>query len=252
MSYSQKVIPILKEAGKELLKHFGKAEVLRNKSALPVDVVTKLDLWTEKFIASELKKLYPDIGFYGEEFGGNKSAKEFWLLDPIDGTAHFLRGVPLCTTMLALVENGQVVFSAINDFVRGDVYAAEKGRGAKQNGQPIFVSKRPLSDAYLFFEIDLDKKKNLDVFLKLKDKCMMLDTINCGFEFSQVAAGKMEGRLMLDPFGKDWDYAPGAFLVKEAGGALFNIGKNFYDYRNHSFFAGNPLVYKELKRNYHL
>ena len=252
MSYTNKVVPILKEAGRELAAGFGKAKVERQKSGRAVDVVTKLDESTEKFIYQQLKKLYPEIGFWGEEFGGNKKQKKFWLLDPIDGTAHFVRGVPFCTTMLALVENGQVVFSAINDFLRDDFYSAEKGSGAKKNGRPIHVSKRALKDAYFSHEINLGIRKNLDLFAKLREKPMMFNTISCGFEFPLVATGKIEGRIMIDAFGGDHDYAAGSLLVKEAGGVVVNIGKNSYDYKNHSFLAVNRVVFKELRRLYKL
>jgi len=76
-----------------------------------VSVVTKLDTDVEEFVSDELTKIYPDIGFVGEEHGGNREAARFWIMDPIDGTGHFIRGLPFCTSMIALVEDGHVNFS---------------------------------------------------------------------------------------------------------------------------------------------
>lgn len=247
MSYSEKVIPIIREAGKELKKYFGNAGMVRQKKKSPAEVVTDLDLKAEKYIAKKLKEIYPTIDFCGEEFGGNKNSKKFWLLDPIDGTAHFVRGIPFCTTMLALIESKEVIFSVIHDFVRGDTYHAEKSKGAKMNNKPIHVSKRRLADAYISYEINLGKKKGLDLFTSLKKECILFKMVSCGYEFTLVAQGKTEGRITLDPWGGDYDYAPGSLLITEAGGVAKNIGKNSYDFKNHDFIAANPLVYEELK-----
>jgi myo-inositol-1(or 4)-monophosphatase len=247
MSYSEKVIPIIREAGKELKKYFGNAGVVRQKKKSPAEVVTELDLKTEKYIAESLKKIYPAIDFCGEEFGGDKNSEKFWLLDPIDGTAHFIRGIPFCTTMLALIESGEVIFSVIHDFIRGDTYHAEKDKGAKMNNQPIHVSQRRLADAYIAFEMKLEKNNNSDLFISLRKECVLFATISCGYEFALVAQGKIEGRITLDPYGNDYDYAPGSLLVSEAGGVAKNIGKDSYNFKNHDFIAANQIVYGELK-----
>jgi len=252
MSYAKKVLPIIKAAGKDLLKYYGKIGISGQKGKLAHSVVTELDLKTEKYLAGKLRKIYPGIDFFGEEFGGKKNGQRFWLVDPIDGTAHFIRGIPFCTTMIALVDGGQVVFSAIYNFVTGEMFYAEAGRGARLNNQPIHVSQRQLVDGYLTYEIDLKKKENLDLFLDLKQKTMLFKTVSCGYEISLIAQGKIEGRIALDPYGDDWDYAAGSLLVSEAGGRVVNIGKNSYDYTDHSFIMGNANVCREIKKIYHI
>lgn len=242
-------VEIALEAGNILRKHFGKAEINNKKSDKPVDVVTKLDTDIENFIAEKLSKYDSSIGFVGEEFGERKKSNRFWLVDPIDGTAHFIRGIPFCTTMIALVENGEVVLTVINNFIAKELYTAEKNKGAKLNGKSIHVSKRSLSEAYISLETDIKHEENLKTFLLLREKkCMMFQTINCGYEYGLIATGKIDGRICLDPFGKDWDYAPGSLLVSEAGGIVKNIGKTSYDYRDHNFIATNKTIYEELTK----
>lgn len=235
-------------AGEILIKGYGKIEVNTIKSKSPVDVVTKLDTDIENFIATELEKYDPSIGFYGEEFGIRKKSNKFWLVDPIDGTAHFIRGIPFCTTMIALVENGEVVLSVIYNFVTKELFEAEKGKGAKLNGVDIHVSDRSLQEAYLSVETKLAVEKNLKVYLALRETSIMIHTVNCGYEFGLIASGKLDGRICLDPFGKDWDYAPGALLVSEAGGVVKNMGSDTYDYTNHNFIATNAKIYNELTK----
>jgi len=252
MTYTNKVLPIIKSAGKDLLKYYGKIKISGQKGKLAHSVVTELDLKTEKNLSTKLSRIYPGIDFFGEEFGGKKTSKRFWLVDPIDGTAHFIRGIPFCTTMIALVDSGKVVFSAINNFVTGEIFYAELGRGAKLNGRPIHVSDRQLVDGYLTFEINLDKKENLDLFLDLKKKTMLFKTVSCGYEMGLIAQGKIEGRIALDPYGDDWDYAAGSLLVAEAGGQVVNIGKKSYSYSDHNFIMGNKSICQEIKKIYHI
>ncbi len=246
MGYTEKVLPILREVRSLLLPYYGNAGSVVYKSASPADVVTELDVRAEEFMKERLHTLDSSIAFVGEERGGDRTAKRLWLLDPIDGTAHFIRGLPFCTTMLALIEEGEVVFSAIYDFVSDIMYSAEKGKGATMDGKPIHVSMRSLKESYLGWETHLEKEKNLLIDQALRRRCVPIKVLCAGYEFAMAACGKLEGRICLEPYGKDYDFAPGAFLVKEAGGIVANIGKTTYDYRNLDFLAVNPVVYKEL------
>ncbi|HUS26073.1 MAG TPA: inositol monophosphatase [Nevskiaceae bacterium] len=236
------------EAGKELIKHFGQVEA-ETKSGIDsaAAIVTALDRQTEQFLARELGKFDANVGFRGEEFGVQARGDTTWLVDPIDGTSHFVRGLPFCTTMVALIEKGQVIMSVIYDFVRQDTYWAIKDQGAYCNDQKIHVSERPLHQALLSYETNLSQPGNMERYIKLRQtKANTIHIINCGFEFAMVASGKLDGRLTKDPYGCDWDYAPGCLLVSEAGGVVCNLGTTTYDYRNHNFLAVNPVIYKEL------
>ena len=239
-------IQAVQEAGEILAKSFGNVEVLRVKSGSAADVVTQLDIDTEKLIECRLKDQDASIGFAGEESGERKGDGRYRLLDPIDGTSHFVRGIPFCTTMLALVEDEQVIFSIIYNFVTKELFTAEKNAGAKLNGEPIQVSSRSLSEAYMAVESDLSHEQNIAKYAELRKRTTIMQTINCGYEFGLIASGKIDGRICFDPFGHDWDYAPGSLLVSEAGGVVANIGTSTYDFRNHDFIATNKVIYGEL------
>ena len=247
MDYQKLVFPLLSEIGEELKKQFGNAPVVHRKTDDAADVVTDLDRKTEEFLATQLRKVFPSIGFFGEEFGGNKDGERFWLCDPIDGTAHFVRGLPFCTTMLALVEHDNVTFSVIYDFVKGDFYWAGKGKGAWKNKEAIHVSGRSLKEGYISFETNFQKnEENLKKYLALDSRTVYVQTVSAGFEFAMVASGKLDARISLDPWGGAWDFASGPLLVAEAGGVVANIGSKGYDYRNFDFIAATPVIYKEL------
>ena len=248
MSYKDAVLPIVREVREILLPEWGTAEIIDKKTEVSSDVVTALDAKVEKFLKSRLAEVYPDIQFVGEEDGGDRSAGRFWLVDPIDGTSHYIRGLPFCTTMLALIENGVVTFSVIYDFLNDDIYWAEKGKGAYKNDSTIHVSDRGLVDAYVCTESKVYKKYN-QVFLGriVEKSASYFSSVDTGWEFAMIACGKLDARIAFDAWGYDYDFAPGALLVAEAGGIVTNIGSSDYDYRNIDLIAANPTIYRELE-----
>jgi myo-inositol-1(or 4)-monophosphatase len=234
----------LREAGVELRQNFGKSA--HTTKAHAGDIVTELDRKTERYLANQFKAFDPAIGFRGEEFGVHAAADTTWLVDPIDGTAQFVRGLAFCTSMVALIHEGQPVIGLIYDFVRDEMYSAIKGEGAFCNDEPIKVSDRPLDNGFVSLESNLTLPGNADLALKLQRRTVVFRTINCGYEFSMVASGRIEARIAKDPYGEDWDFAPGSLLVQEAGGIVTNLGATTYDYKNHDYIAANPVIYQEL------
>lgn len=225
---------------------YGAAEVVRNKGTHAHDVVTKVDHDIEGFLKERLSVLAPEVAFYGEESGGDKDARSFWLCDPVDGTGLYVRGLPFCTTMLAHIEDGQVVFGAIYDFVNDVLYHAEKGKGAFADASPISVSDRGLRDSYVAYETHQEKPENMQRYTALREQTALVKFMCSGYEYVQVARGALDARVTFDPWGKIYDFAPGALLVAEAGGVIANIGTRTYDYRNLDFIAANRRVFEEL------
>ena len=244
--YSQpQVLDAIRNTREMLLPHWGNVPE-RMKEGPAHSVVTELDLAVERYLAGEIKKIDPTAEFAGEEYGGGRDAERFWLCDPIDGTAHFVRGLPFCSVMLACIEGGRGNFSAIYDFVKDDMYHASRGKGAFRNAEPIHVSGRPLENSYIALESQIDKPANNDLMRRMRKLSVLFSSITSGYEFSLVASGKLEARACVDPWAKDWDVAPGSLLVEEAGGIVTNIGLTSYDYRNVNLIASNPLVYRAL------
>ncbi|OGE65095.1 hypothetical protein A3I48_02440 [Candidatus Daviesbacteria bacterium RIFCSPLOWO2_02_FULL_36_7] len=240
------VLDVVYEAGQRLKKYFGNIEAKSYKTSFAADAVTRLDEETERFLEEELKKIDPSIGFTGEEFGTIRKSDRFWLVDPIDGTGLFIRGIWGCTIMLALVENDELIFSIIYDFILNNMYTAEKQEGASLNGLSIHVSNRHLKDAFIYVESDLQKERNRSIYSQLDKVCVVLASYPAGIHFALTAEGKIEGRIGFDPYGKNYDFAPGQLLVKEAGGVVANIGTATFDYKNLNFLAVNKEVYETL------
>lgn len=240
------VLDLIVKAGNNLKPYFGKIKINRFKNGDPGDVVTRLDTETEEFLADSLKKYYPSIGFRGEEAGMRKEAEIFWLADPIDGTGYFVRGIPGCTIMIALVDLNEIIFSVIYDFINDNLYYAFKNEGAYCNNKKIYVSNLSAKEGYLYLECDINRN-TVSKFESLKKLSLILSSgYPPGFEYAMVASGRIEGRINFHPLGYDFDYAAGLFLVKEAGGKVANIGSEKFDYTNLNSIAANEKVYKAL------
>ena len=239
-------------AGQELKPHWGNvSHKIKNDEK---EVVTELDRQTELFLAQRLESFDDSIGFRGEELGVRKAGDTTWLVDPIDGTVHFIRGLPFCTTMISLIEDGQVVLGVIHDFIADNTYWAIRGQGSFCNDQPIKVSQKSTkADHIIMLESDMSNPlaQALRVDPRLNGhsrnrSTYILRTADSGWEFAMVASGRVDARLVFCGFGHDYDYAPGSLLVAEAGGVVTNIGSDSYDYTNLNLLAANPVVHREL------
>lgn len=246
MHYADTVLPVMRETREILLRGFGKARAVNQKTDSAWSIVTQIDLDVERAVRDTLAKKFSDIEFVGEEAGGDRTRETFWLMDPIDGTAAYARGLPFCTSMLALVDKSQVTFGAVYDFLNDSMYWAERGQGAFCNDARLQVSSRDLKNAMVSFETRIEVQANAALHERLRQKTGLMKSFSAGWEFAMVAAGRIEGRICLDPYGADYDFAPGTLLVSEAGGVVRNISSNEYDYRNLNFIASNKEIYSEL------
>ena len=246
MKNYNEILEIIRSTREMTLPSWGNVTVQNQKNGSAASVVTKIDTQVETYLAEAFAKVLPDVKCVGEEFGGDRTAKQYWLIDPIDGTGHYVHGIPYCTTMVALIEDNQVVFGAIYDFVSDVMYHALKGEGSFANHTPIRVSNRPVHQAYICYETKLEKPENLEKYLAVRKQCATLNHVCAGYEHILVATGKTEGRIGFDPYGTDYDFAPGSLLIQEAGGIVTNVGSDNYDFRHPNYIAANPAVHAAL------
>jgi myo-inositol-1(or 4)-monophosphatase len=210
-------------------------------------VVTALDTLVEDRLRADLATFDQGIGFSGEEGGTDYNQTTFWLVDPIDGTEPFIRGLPFATNMITLIHEGEPIMSIINNFALGDYYLAIKGQGAMCNGHAIHVSERALDRAWIMMGAipGAPGVAGLETLLDSKTKALRRYG-GAGYEYSMIASGAVEARVTYHGHGEPWDFAPGALLVQEAGGRAANIGATTYDYRKLDHIISNAVVFDEL------
>ncbi|HSX53317.1 MAG TPA: inositol monophosphatase [Patescibacteria group bacterium] len=235
---------VFKDERPQLLSAFGNAEHdLKEDNT----VVTKMDKNMEKSIRTVLRKFDRGVGIEGEELGIEGSRKTFWLVDPIDGTEAFIRGLPDPRNMATLIDNGEPVFCIVYKFVTDELFIARKGKGATRNGQPIQVSDRPLNRSWIEYGTDLMDPKSAKRYLALRPH---VNTYTIMKDFTPIAIGGYEGGIWDQHNGGPWDYAPRALLIKEAGGVVANVGSDKYDYKIINLIATNARIFDELHKLY--
>jgi myo-inositol-1(or 4)-monophosphatase len=207
--------------GAIVTEHFGGAgSNVRAKA--PGDWVSDVDTASEVAIRDALASVAPDIAFFGEEGGGERAALG-WLVDPLDGTANFLHGLPAVGVSVALVEDGSPVVGVVHAPLLGDTFVATRGGGATRNGVPITVSSREPHEAIPATGFPFRRKDRVEPYLAVFAEAFSVveDLRRVGaasLDLAWTAAGVFDGffELALGP----WDVAAGALLVREAGGVV--------------------------------
>jgi histidinol-phosphatase len=182
--------------------------------------VTIADRETENILRTTLAQTFPYDGFHGEEYGDTPGSSGFrWIIDPIDGTRSFVRGIPLWATLLGLEYKDEQIAGVAAVPALGHVYRALRGDGAFRNNQRIAVSKvDKLSEAMLFYSsISWFMKAGMQAeFLDLAVRTQRQRGFGDFYGFVLVAQGS--GELMVEYGVHAWDVAALKPIVEEAGG----------------------------------
>ena len=184
--------------------------------------VTEADRAAEEFLRLELARRYPDDGVVGEEYGDvTGSSGRSWVIDPIDGTRSFVRGVPLFTTLLAMIDESGPAVGVAHVPPLSESVSAGRGRGARHlhdgDVQPARVSDvRRLDESCLVTSgIEYLPERGRRALLKPGP---LVRTWGDGYGYVLLATGRAE--IMLDAGLALWDVAPMLVIVPEAGGVI--------------------------------
>ena len=190
------------------------------------DVVTSHDLAVEAYLVTAINKQYPKDVIISEETNQEiQEAYRAWVMDPIDGTTNYSRGIPMYGIQLAFVVDGVTEFSVIY-YVRVDeMYVAVKGQGASCNGIPIKVGNHTQLDQAIVTMGDFSttnevrNSRMLNLIRELMNKAYKLRVHSTAcVDLLFLASGKTDVHVMSA--NHPWDFLPGLLLVKEAGGIV--------------------------------
>jgi histidinol-phosphatase len=187
--------------------------------------VTEADREAEQAIRRHLRSAFPDFGILGEEYGEEgPDDRPRWVVDPIDGTIAFSRGIPLYTTLIALLEDGEPVFGLIDCPVLDERYVGWQGGGCRRNGEPTRVSDEDdlaraiVSHGDPFCFEGFGAKR---VFERMVAECGLLRGYTDAFGHAMVLGGGVGA--MVDLWLNPWDAAATQVLVPEAGGRCVTL-----------------------------
>ncbi len=238
---------ITKEAGKNILTHFGKISVKYTKKN-EGDVVTQADLDSEKILVNAIKKEYPGQGIISEESEDYNTDSEYvWVIDPLDGTRNFSTNTPFFGVIVGVMKNKEMIMSCIYLPYMDEIYYAEKGKGAYLNDQKIRCSeKEKINSSYGI----VNTSKNIDLIDKLKrkyaDQGMWTTIIICGaLTFSYVSSGRRDWQITKNS--SLWDIAPGVLLCEEAGCKVtFTDGSKFDPFKKGNLIIANKNIHEQI------
>ena len=246
------LIKACRKASKTLIRDFGEVEKLQVSIKGPGDFVTSSDKKIEKILIDELQKARPDYSILSEEIGEIKNDESFkWIIDPIDGTANFLHGVPHFAISIGLEHNKEIICGIVYDPIKDEMFTAEKGNGSYLNNYRMRVSSRTkLEDCIIFTGGPKREAKDRELILQEYQKFSSTVSIpirkmgSAALDMAYVAAGRCDGFWQRNL--NYWDIAAGIILVREAGGFVTDFDGE-YDYiENKTILVTNSRVNKEM------
>ncbi len=241
MSYAKELslaLDLCQKAGEIALKYW-QSKNLNISLKSDNSEVTQADKECEHMLREEIAKVYPNDGFLGEEEGesASKVGQRRWIIDPIDGTFNYARGLPIFSTLLALEVNGEIVLGVVHAPAMKETFWATKGQGAFRNGKRIYVSEcKKLSEA--FFTIGAINRilefGYWKQFTELVSKTYKQKAPGDYLSFALVFEGKAD--LVIEVGLKPWDIAPMKILAEESGAIYSDLNGG------NSIYTGNCMI----------
>jgi len=236
--------------GEVLRRYFGELAPSEITEKAQNDWVSAADRASEAAIGEYLSRITPEFGLLGEEQGASGATGTRWVVDPLDGTANFVRRFPHFAVSVALMHGDEVQVGAVIDPMRDEVYAAARGRGATCNGRPLRVSGRAgLSGAFVATGFPFRVHRYIDTYLAVfKDVFLVAGALRrpgaAALDLVHTAAGIFDGffEFCLSP----WDVAAGSLIIEEAGGVVGNLDGEPDIFSHGNIVAGSPEVHREL------
>lgn len=216
-------IELAKKAGAITLKHYG--TVLEVEDKADMSPVTVADRAAEEFLRAEIERRFPDDGIVGEEHGVKEGRSgRRWIVDPIDGTKTFIRGVPLYGTLIAVEVDEEPVVGVIHCPPLDETVSALVGHGAFHDGVRCHVSPcATLAEATMVTTAT-------DSWLRYLGDRTLIDVIRATrlqrtwgdcYGYMLLATGRVD--VMIDPRVARWDVAPMLPIIREAGGVITGV-----------------------------
>lgn len=240
-------------AGEKIVRAGDRLDLVKVDEKGVNDFVSDVDRNAEQEIISIIRRAYPDHGFLGEESGEHNPDSDYiWVIDPLDGTTNFLRGIPHYAVSIGCLLKGKLEHAVVYNPVTREEFTASRGYGAKLNDKRLRVTTRASLDGALVgtgIPFRHHKEDMLPGYLKtlgeLASKTAGIRRPgSAALDLAYVAAGRYDAFWEMGL--KPWDMAAGALLVTEAGGLVsdFHGGHDFLGSGN--IVCGNPKCFKQV------
>ena len=188
------------------------------------NIVTSSDVAVQNYLCNQLRAWMPGSGFFCEEMDVHDAEQQYtWIIDPIDGTANYSRGLNQWAICVGLKHEEVIEMGVVYLPQTNELFYAERGKGAFLNGKPIHVSQRTFADALLCTALPVYHKEYAAtcsrIILEAFDRCNDIRRFGaCAAELCCLAMGRCE--LYFEYLLSPWDYAAASLILTEAGGII--------------------------------
>jgi len=237
-------------AGNIILRYMNRIDGLNIVEKQQLDFVSEVDKLAEAEIIKELRRAYPDHAILAEESGATGKGPLQWVIDPLDGTHNYLRGIPHFCVSIALLDKGVPVHGVVFDPLRDELYTASKGDGAYINDRRMRVTRREnLGGAMIATGFPFRQREHLTAQLDITRAILgqaedIRRSGSAALDLAYVAAGRLDGYFEIGL--KPWDMAAGVLLVHEAGGRYCDFAGRDGIPASGNLVAGNLHVAKAM------
>lgn len=242
---------LIREAG-DLASEYFKAGVKHSYKTSPSDLLTEADIATERFIMEGIKNKFPSHKITSEESGNTTSSDSSveWVIDPIDGTRNFAMGIPTWCTMIAILQNNQLSYSAVYNPMAEELFFAEEGKGAFLNDKQIWCNKKSKLDHSLGMvccdATGVETSRYRRVMKQLIDTNAWIHNHGTMLTSCYLAAGGVD--FVFNNYGFDHDYLPIVLICQESGAEVMNSRGKKWQRGDRDILIANSALTSDLIR----
>ena len=252
-------IQTARDAGSMLAERLGRVLQVSNKGE--IDLVTEVDVASERLIIDRIKSHYPRHAILAEESGASEGVDSSrasgeqsewkWIIDPLDGTTNYAHGYPCFCVSIAAEHKGKLVLGVIYDPMRDEMFSVERGQGAALNGRRIRVSQTSdLNRAMLCTGFPYDVRERGEFARHFTNFIMNAQAVrrdgSAALDLAAVACGRFDG--FWEEGLRPWDVAAGVLMIEEAGGRVSRYDGAPFDIYAPPILTSNGQVHAAMMR----
>jgi myo-inositol-1(or 4)-monophosphatase len=241
-----------RSAGNVVVRAFEQQDKIEVSAKGTNDLVSNIDKKAEEIIIETIRKSYPKHSIISEECGYLKGEDDDfqWVIDPLDGTTNFIKGIPHFAVSIALKVKGKLEQAVVFDPIRGELFTASRGKGTQLNGCRVRVkAHKELNSTIIATGFPFKCKHHMDAYMGMFTNILTkaADLRRAGsaaLDLAYVAAGRLDGYWEIGL--KPWDSAAGELLIIEAGGLVTDFVGGHNHVKSGNTVAASPRLLKEI------
>jgi myo-inositol-1(or 4)-monophosphatase len=241
-----------REAGKIVKENHGKVREKKVKGGNWHEVVTNVDMESNRKILEILKSKYPEHNIISEETKQKKTDSPYcWYIDPIDGTTNYTLNLFFSSVCVGLTNEGKILLGVVYNPLTGEMFVGEKGKGATLNGKPIKPSDNSDLKAtvvnYCHPNTPEETRKIEKLFFELKTKSRDMRRLgSAGLDMCYVACGRNDVNFHTNTTLTPWDFVAGVAIAREAGATVTDWENRPWALESKTLLATNGKLHQEM------